>query len=418
MTTAELERLLEATAERPDLDFKGDCPWVTASFTKDILAMANLQDGGRIVIGVADATLARTGVSETNLKTFDIDQMRDQVRPYADPHVNFHLHKVQDASGLWFAVITVDPFEEVPVLCRKDGSSLTAGCIYYRPSHGRVQSAPVSTSSDMRNILLVANARMTRRHRALGLSLIEPSASARELYERELADFAAPAVVDKITARGHYRVSFRPTSYRSERLTSLAACREAVETSSVNKRGFSFPNVHDRSSFAPGATHYECELDNDALPEVWQMYQSGQFRDYVGFRDDWGIAEHAAPGTRLNIHDSVTREFAEIFEFLSRLSRTGIFDDGVDVSISAHGLAGRRLTVSRPDGELRGEYIATVRDVVWERSCDMRTVRDDVVDLAASASRYIFERFGWSRPEPRVVETRIVEHLERGDRDF
>jgi predicted HTH transcriptional regulator len=171
LTTDDLEELLEATSERQSLDFKRSCPWDARTFAKDVLALCNVEDGGRLVIGVEDGTLKRVGVSEEDLKTYSVDTMRDQIAPYADPHVNFDVEHPVDREGRRYVVITVRPFEEVPVICRKGGPDTRVGAIYYRNRNRRVESAEVSNAADMRAIIEVAAIRMRRRWRQLGLSM-------------------------------------------------------------------------------------------------------------------------------------------------------------------------------------------------------------------------------------------------------
>ncbi len=58
MTTEELEELLEGAEETDALEFKQAMNW-DDGLVKDILAMANIEDGGRIVVGIDDGTFAR-----------------------------------------------------------------------------------------------------------------------------------------------------------------------------------------------------------------------------------------------------------------------------------------------------------------------------------------------------------------------
>lgn len=178
MTNQDLEALLEAGAESPGLDFKASCAWNAPSFAKDILALSNVQDGGHIIIGVdeaADGTFTRRGVSPEHRETFNIDVMRDHMTAYADPHVNFSVEFARDSGGLEFIAIKVFPFDEIPVICRKDAEGLRKATIYFRNRNRRVESAAVSNSYDLRDIVERAAVRMMQRMKGLGLA-VEPSA--------------------------------------------------------------------------------------------------------------------------------------------------------------------------------------------------------------------------------------------------
>ena len=181
MTVDELEALLEAGAESPVLDFKASCPWNAPSFAKDILAFSNVEDGGRIVIGVEDQTFRRQGISPEHRETFDIDVMRDQVAAYADPHVDFAVEFPMDRGGRSYVVITVQTFDETPVICRRDSTDTRAGILYHRNRNRRAESAAVSNSSDMRAILELAAVRLIQRWQRLGLAA--PAAADQRLED-------------------------------------------------------------------------------------------------------------------------------------------------------------------------------------------------------------------------------------------
>lgn len=169
MNTDDLEALLSGAQETPQLDFKAPMEWNVRTFAKDILAMANNQDGGAIVIGVDDGAFTRRGTTAEQIASYNIDAMRDQMGEYADPFVQFSVSFPQDAQQLIYVVIEVSTFEDLPVICRKDGHDTARGSIYCRSKTQKPQSARVSNSTDMRDILDLAVARRMRKLRHLGL---------------------------------------------------------------------------------------------------------------------------------------------------------------------------------------------------------------------------------------------------------
>lgn len=199
MTTEELEELLQGAQESDSLEFKGAMGW-DVGLIKDILAMANVQDGGRIVIGIEDETLVRQGVSLEQLDSFLPDTMMDRVGAFADPHVSFLVDKVPDTAGLHFVVITVAPFERTPVICAKDGgvrNEMQCGTIYYRSKTGRPKSARVGNANDMRDIIERAAIQTMRHFQNLGLEAKaieaaaptgQPALAAKmaEIFDKEL----------------------------------------------------------------------------------------------------------------------------------------------------------------------------------------------------------------------------------------
>ncbi len=168
MNTKEFEALIDGAEESDVLEFKTAMVWDN-SLIRDILAMANVQDGGRIVVGIADRTYHRVGLTAAQIATFDHESMQDRVANFADPSVEFRIDLVADANGLQFVVIEVRPFETTPVVCRRDGDGLNEGDIYYRSRAGRPASARVRRSADMRDIIEVAITRSRRRLSGIGL---------------------------------------------------------------------------------------------------------------------------------------------------------------------------------------------------------------------------------------------------------
>lgn len=178
MKTEELEALLEGGSETQTIEFKTSCSWDVVTFAKDILAMSNVRDGGYIIIGVENKTFVRKGTTSKQQGTFEVDIMRDQMAPYADPHVNFFVDFPKDQNGVEYVVIRVLPFDEIPIICRKDSRDTKAGTIYYRNRNRRVESAAVSNSYDMREIIKMATVRMMQKEKEFGLT-VEPSAKGK-----------------------------------------------------------------------------------------------------------------------------------------------------------------------------------------------------------------------------------------------
>lgn len=183
MTTQELEEKLEGGAETQRIEFKSACKWSVNVLAKDILALSNVQDGGYIIVGVEDETFKRQGVTGEEEDTYKIDVMRDQMSPYADPHVNFIVEFPKDKNDLMYVVIRVFQFEEVPVICSKNSADTRKGIIYYRNKNRRIESAPVSNSYDMRDIIELATIKMMQRKIEVGFTV---EASVKKKLDDEL----------------------------------------------------------------------------------------------------------------------------------------------------------------------------------------------------------------------------------------
>jgi len=135
-----------------------------AKITRTILAMSNTRDGGVIVIGMKekpDKKFEPVGLSESEASTFNHDDIATYVRDYADPYVDFIVRTIE-CDGRNFVLIQVKEFDEVPVICRKDGIDLRRGAIYHR-SRTKNESAEVFSQSEMREIMEIATDKAVRR---------------------------------------------------------------------------------------------------------------------------------------------------------------------------------------------------------------------------------------------------------------
>jgi len=186
MTTKELEEKLEGGAETQAIEFKEACFWDEKTFAKDILALSNTQDGGYIIIGVAEtnnSVFRREGIGKKQKSSYQIDKIRDQITKYADPHVKFVVEFPKDRKSREYVVIRVYQFEKVPVICRKDSSDTRAGTVYYRNRNRRIESAPISNSYDMRDVIKLATLKMMQRKIELGFTV---KSSAKKRLDKEL----------------------------------------------------------------------------------------------------------------------------------------------------------------------------------------------------------------------------------------
>ena len=108
--------------EERNIEFKTSTPWNDKSFkakiAKSILGMANIRDGGWIVIGKVrqpDDTHEAVGMTQTDYESYSSDLLKDFVKNYAAPHVEISLEKPEYAQKK-FVVIRVEEFDDVPVI--------------------------------------------------------------------------------------------------------------------------------------------------------------------------------------------------------------------------------------------------------------------------------------------------------------
>jgi predicted HTH transcriptional regulator len=160
---------IEFPAELAGVEFKSNCDFETLKFkvTKTAMALANLRDGGQIIVGVSQDDFRNfvvEGIIPANAQTFVHEVVYEFVNRYASPPVE--LRVLQFAfDGKDFVVISVSPFERTPIVCRRntpDGTPKTdqmhEGAFYVRTTD-RVGTERVKSAAMMSDLLELATVR-------------------------------------------------------------------------------------------------------------------------------------------------------------------------------------------------------------------------------------------------------------------
>lgn len=155
------KKLLKIKTETENIDFKERFNFNSAEkieklkLVKDILAMANTENGGKIVFGVKDKTFDFIGLSKNEYKSFDLTKINDLIQKYADPKFYCEIKK-GILEKKYIVVIDIPEFKETPIICKKDGGSkgkqiLERGDFYIRTK--KASTEKISASEQMRDLL-------------------------------------------------------------------------------------------------------------------------------------------------------------------------------------------------------------------------------------------------------------------------
>lgn len=130
------------------------------------LSLSNRADGGYIIMGIEDPATGEqpniTGVPDDLLGEWTYDWMADLFAEFADPRVRFEVEIHPPEGDRRCLVIRVHEFDELPVLCKRDGDGLRRGACYVRP-RGKAQTVEVNTHEDMRELIDLATEKALRR---------------------------------------------------------------------------------------------------------------------------------------------------------------------------------------------------------------------------------------------------------------
>ncbi|MDR3634664.1 MAG: ATP-binding protein [Isosphaeraceae bacterium] len=204
MTEKEFGDLLLVGHELRDVEFKAPgksgrrmSPFL-AKVVRAILGMANIQDGGRVIIGVEeeDSTLLETGLDEDQLESWkNYDAIAELVNGYATPTVSFE-RDFQLYKGRTFVILKVNEFAEIPILCRheyhdpasgKAPPILRRGACYVRSRH-KPETAEIRSEEEMRGLLDLAIEKgvrnFLRRAQRVGLYPSDRPVSSDDVHDR------------------------------------------------------------------------------------------------------------------------------------------------------------------------------------------------------------------------------------------
>jgi predicted HTH transcriptional regulator len=206
-----MKGILSSPRESRALEFKPSFSWPSKDdllsnpkaqeVIEATLAMSNLPDGGKIILGVenssqTDKTLICKGVTAEHLKTYDQDVIFNIVRNCGDPEPSFQILNVL-WNGMHFVVFAVQRFTFTPVISttwkhlRQDSRSV----LFIRTD--KPETKKVTAPAEMRDIIELAvereletfSTRMQRVFRTMSqIKVPKSSVDDQEKFANEMDD--------------------------------------------------------------------------------------------------------------------------------------------------------------------------------------------------------------------------------------
>ncbi len=192
---------IDMPLELPEVEFKQSATFesIQHRIAKTSIAMANLRDGGTIIVGVAQDANRRfvvQGVARDIADTYVQEMVSDFVAKYASPPVEIRVLPIEHHDAL-FVAIAVSPFERMPVVCKRntpDGTTkndrMHEGDFLVRIADDTVSTMRVKNAAMMHDLLERATGRraaeLIRTLSEGGVRLESLSAPSR--YDREVQD--------------------------------------------------------------------------------------------------------------------------------------------------------------------------------------------------------------------------------------
>ncbi|HEX6097075.1 MAG TPA: ATP-binding protein [Thermoanaerobaculia bacterium] len=156
---------LDTCVESQSVEFKESAAWrvLELKIVRTALAMANLRDGGLLIIGVGERGTAWdvSGISDEHLTTYDVDHVVETINRFASPPVAATMVTVS-RNERRFLAIQIYEFGDTPIVCRRDGAGLRQGAVYVRPP-GISQTTEIRSAEQMHDLLELAAEKRARR---------------------------------------------------------------------------------------------------------------------------------------------------------------------------------------------------------------------------------------------------------------
>ena len=152
-------------SEEERLDFKQ--PFIFGKENKkemygliqDILAMANTEGGGYIIIGRGDNCGPGIDCSEDVIKSFDPTKVHTKTKKYGKPEPQFFIYHATSPENTRALIIHIKEFEEYLVICSENAHDaqnkllLRESAIYIRSRTNDAESRQIMSEQDMRSLI-------------------------------------------------------------------------------------------------------------------------------------------------------------------------------------------------------------------------------------------------------------------------
>jgi hypothetical protein len=111
------------------------------------------------------------------------------------------------------------------------------------------------------------------------------------------------------------------------------------------------------------------------------------------------------PGSSLSIIGT-TYQITEIFEFMPRLGKSGLYDEGMRLNLSLHNTVQRSLWLNDPNRmPLSEDYRTGAETIRFEEMYSKDEIVSRAKENAFNIIVNIFDKFGWHRPNKEAIRS-------------
>lgn len=430
MITEQIVRtLIEQKGESRNLDYKLTTDWSgpkdpKLELTKDLLAMANTQDGGRVIFGVDNSTYNFVGMPEEDWQSLDHTPLNEFVQKYGGPSFRCDVQK-WTIDGKCAVSIDVPEFEREIVICIRDANSsfdqnkliLAKGAIYVRTA--KASSEAIRSDEDMRNLL---NRALLKKGDDLLRNIEQlikgkppnPDDESHAKYTGELNqafDQFLNQVRGTFKDAGYWQVMVYPTTYKPQRIVEIPRISEHIRASEVSLRGWIFPHT-DRQGTMNFSEGIQSSVEWQRYREGYRAYRSGLFV-WVGALWEDILVHRTNDDRRILEFPCVIYDVTEFLLFCRRyFERLDV--DSLSFRLYLNGTQDRVLMVRTSDHEtVQTNYICHEPAVTYSEIIPLAELKASYDVIARRILRYILALFNWNDPSDDVIHTSQRNLVER-----
>lgn len=394
----EILELIENKQETKNCDFKDSFSWADLNrneqceIIKDIIAMTNTKDGGRIVIGAEDRTFNVKGLSDEQLKSFDVTQINNLLHEYTDPKHSCSVKQVTiDDKNL--IIIEVPEFTEDIIITKKDSSCFARGRIYIRTDAASSEMVP--SNHEMRELIGRAITKKGDNLLASINTLIKGKPIIEELanYDEDIKGangYLKNHLKEKFDSFGYYELISYPIENKKERI-NLSSLEHIINNSLVHLRGRTFPTLANFYITNNGGCSY-FNKDSYGLSTRYYFAQNGLIVSQEIFRED-GLGEQTREGNLIIEYVDIIYTITEHILFLKRFYETICPNENIEIILKLHKTKDRLLMSSSPFVLLRGDYISKIDIIEIKKQLNEVELRASYKDIIVEICRELFVRF-------------------------
>ncbi len=394
----EILELIENKQETKNCDFKDSFSWTDldrnhqCEIIKDIIAMANTKDGGRIVIGVEDRTWTVNGLSNEQLKSFDVTQINNLLHEYSDPKHSCSIKQVH-IGDKELIVIEIPEFTEDIIITKRGSSCFERGRVYIRTDAASSEMVP--SNHEMRELIGRAITKKGDNLLSSINTLIKGKPIVEELvnYDEDIKvanDYLKNHYQEKFDSLGYYELISYPIDKKRERI-NLSSLEHIINNSLVHLRGRTFPTVANFYVTNDGGCSYY-DSDYYGLFTRYYFTQNGLILSQEIFRED-GVGEQSREGNLIIGYIDIIYTITEHILFLKRLYQSICPNENIEIVLKLHKTKDRLLTSSSPYARIRGDYVSKINVIEIKKQFNEVELRASYKDIIVEFCKELFVRF-------------------------